>query len=139
MQSAIRVTGVQSPMDLLRCIPRIRLVLLGVLACGLNGIIGLATRAQSTPLVHSKASECPKGKESSVQQSREVSHDAEPSGEVGWDPVSDWDGPNPAESAAMFIAGALVASVVSVIALRRRTRRASNSLPHAVVTLHLEN
>jgi len=137
VRSAIRVPGVQSPMHLLRRIPRIRLILLIVLACSLNGIVRLPKRAQSTPLVHSKGSESPKGKESSVQQSRGVSHDAEPSGEVGWDPVSIWDGPNPAEPAGMFIAGTLVASVVSVFALRRRTRRASSRLPHAVITLHL--
>ena len=91
------------------------------------------------PLVHSKRSENPKGKESSVQQNRGVSHDAEPSEQVGWDPVSIWDGPNPAEPAGMFIAGTFVASVVSVIALRRRTRRASSRLPHNVFTLHPEN
>ena len=46
---------------------------------------------------------------------------------VGWDPVSDWDGPNPDEPVVFFLVGAVAAAGLSMVVLRRKTRLAEGN------------
>ena len=41
---------------------------------------------------------------------------------IQWDPDTVWDGPNPAEPVALFLAGILVAAPISLLIIRSRRR-----------------
>jgi TonB family protein len=80
-------------------------------------------------------------KRSGVQQesndpcgSNSVSSSTPPGSEsVGWDPVTDWDGPNSREIVGFFVLGLFVCAPVFVLVQRLRTRKSESEAANRVL------